>query len=179
MGLFVVLPCAIAVTKIIGDENMLKSLIALSMLAIFLTIPSSPMDSIESDTGTWPDTWPNELEPLRKQAESGRGGVFMSPFHKIKFTKNDRETFETAWPHILTLKSEGSTLTLIDGNYYFKNAEDVVAGVIISPPMEGTKSGLLTETRISLLVDGNVIDLNRIELPANTRIEDARFKNAR
>ena len=64
-------------------------------------------------------------------------------------------------------------------NKYFKNVDDIVAGVLISPPMDGVKSGMLSQTRISLIVDGNVIDLNRIRLPANTPIEDARFRTAR
>ena len=160
-------------------RKMLKLLTFLSVLAVFLTIPSSPMEFIDSNTGSWSDTWPKELEPLRKQAVSGRGGVFTSPFHRIKFAKTDRQLFETAWPHIASLRSEGATLTLIDSRKYFKNDDDVVAAVTICPPMEGVKSGQLSQTRISLVVDGSVIDLNRIRLPANTPIEDTRFKNAR
>ena len=158
---------------------MFKSLIALPVLAFFLISRISPMDIIDSEHGAWPDTWPKELEPLRQQAVSGRGGTFMSPFHEIKFSKDDRETFEATWPHMLSLKSEGTTLILIDGNHYYQNTDDVVAGVRISPPMDGAKSGLLSQTRITLMVDGNVIDLNRIKLPPNTPIEDARFKNAK
>ena len=155
---------------------MLKSLVALPMLAIFLAIPYVPMDFIESNTGNWPDTWPNELEPLRKLAVSGRGGAVMSPFHEIKFSKDDRESFESAWPHLLSLRNGSATLTLIDGDHYYQNFDDVVAGVRICPPLDGSKSGPLSQAHITLMVDGNVIDLNRIKLPPNTPIEDARVQ---
>ena len=155
-----------------------KLLLAFPLLA-FLLLPALAMDSIDSDHGKWPKTWPNELEPLRKQAVSGRGGLAMNPFHEIRLSKTDREKFETAWPQILSLKSDGATLTLIDGNHYYQNVDDVVAGLRICPPMDGAKSGPLSKTRITLMVDGNVIDLNRIRIPLNTPIEDARFRNAR
>ena len=58
--------------------------------------------------GTWPDSWPEELEPYREQAStvSFRSGVI----YEIPFKK--REEFEKAWPHILKLKSAGAPLIL-------------------------------------------------------------------
>ena len=158
---------------------MLKSLLIPLTIVLFLNYPTAPMEIIDSETGAWPKTWPTELEPLRKQSVSGRGGQVMNPFHRIRFKKDDRQSFETAWPHITSLKSEGTTLTLIDAKRYFTNDDGYVAGVTICPPMDGANSGQLSQTRISLFVDGSVIDLNRIQLPANTPIEDTRFKNAR
>jgi hypothetical protein len=68
------------------------------------------------DKGMWPESWPKELEPLRKQSRTLEGPV---QFHRM--------------------------------NTIF----------------------------IELVVDGKIVDLNRIPLPRDTPIIDERFKNTR
>ena len=118
--------------------------------------------------GEWPKTWPKELEPLRKQAwtwEHGFGGMS----YDIPFA--NRKEFEAAWPHILKLKSKGAPLTLLRGPR-LRVESGKTAGVIIRLPLKNNSTGPLSVTRIELVVDGDVVDLNRIHLPAETPIID-------
>lgn len=124
--------------------------------------------------GTWPKSWPKELEPLRKQAWTWVGGQIMSTRYEIPFA--NREEFESAWPHIVKLKSKGASLTLVNRSHYFGSAADMTAGVIILPPLDKSSKGPYSVTRIFLKVDGKIVDLNRIRLPADTPIVDERFK---
>ena len=57
-----------------------------------------------SEKGTWPESWPKELEPLRKQSRTLVGPMIAQGHYEIPFTK--REEFESAWPHILKVKSK-------------------------------------------------------------------------
>src|SRR5437764_11991576 len=63
------------------------------------------------DKGDWPPTWPRELEPLRKQSRTLAGPMAEQPHYEIPFTK--REEFESAWPHLLKVKSKGAPLVLL------------------------------------------------------------------
>jgi len=66
---------------------------------------------MSSDKGTWPDSWPKELEGYRNQSKSsGVAHGIQENVHEISFTK--REEFEKAWPHILSLKSKGAPLII-------------------------------------------------------------------
>jgi hypothetical protein len=114
--------------------------------------------------GTWPKSWPEELEPLRKQAWTWVGGLAMNTTYAIPFTT--REEFESAWPHILKVKSKGASITLLRGPHVRVETAKT-AGVLILP---------LSDTSIVLVVDGEIVDLNRIALPADTPIIDERFK---
>jgi hypothetical protein len=128
--------------------------------------------------GTWPKTWPKELEPLRKTAwtwEHGFGGMS----YDIPFAT--REEFEAAWPHILTLKSKDARIYLLRGSHIRVGAGKS-AGVRVVPPrelgsaeMEKLPANIVTA--IWLVVDGEIVDLNRIALPAETTIIDERFKD--
>ena len=128
--------------------------------------------------GEWPKTWPKELEPLRKTAwtwEHGNGGTsFDIPFAS-------REEFEAAWPHILKLKAKDATITLVRGPHLRVGKEGKSAGVLLAPPREVTreeaeKLPANIITTIQLVVDGEIVNLNRIPLPADTPIIDERFK---
>jgi hypothetical protein len=55
--------------------------------------------------GTWPQSWPKELEPLRKQSRTLEGPSAPDRHYAIHFTKRDE--FESAWPHILDVNSKG------------------------------------------------------------------------
>jgi hypothetical protein len=137
-----------------------------------------------ADKGTWPETWPKELEPLRKQARTYVGPMAAQPHYVIPFTK--REDFEAAWPHILKVKSKSAPVILLRSPSSFFECQ---AGVIIhSPPPQ--KEGKATPeeplagnwgdnyrgrwmytTYIELVVDGDVVDLSRLEFPDGVTIE--------
>ncbi len=136
---------------------------------VFCVAGSAYAISFGGPGGTWPKSWPKELEPLRKQAwtwEHGFGGMS----YDIPFT--NREEFESAWPHLLTLKSKGVAITLMRGSHLRVGPGKTTAGVRVVPPRDNTT----TVTTILLVVDGTIVDLNRIPLPADTPIIDERFK---
>jgi len=135
--------------------------------------------------GTWPTTWPKELDPLRKHSSTFEGPLAPNQHYVIPFTK--REDFESAWPHLLKVKSKESRLLLVSGRNFFLGEKSKAGVVVHSPPVNhadpGAKigrgagmKGSLTTTYIELIVDGDVVDLNRIQLPADTLIVDDRFK---
>jgi hypothetical protein len=128
--------------------------------------------------GKWPKTWPKELEPLRKEAwtwEHGFGGMS----YDIPFAT--REEFEAAWPHILTLKTKDAKITLVRGSHLRVAEGKSASGVHLALPREVTTAQAENlpaniVTTIWLVVDGEIVDLNRIALPADTTIIDERFK---
>ena len=63
------------------------------------------------DKGTWPASWPEELESLRGRAKTVcvAHGI-QENVYEIPFA--DRTEFEMAWPHILKLKSKGAPIIL-------------------------------------------------------------------
>ena len=143
------------------------------------------------DRGVWPTSWPKELEPLRKQSRTLEGPLVLYRHYLIPFTK--REDFEAAWPHLLKVKSKGAPIVLVRGP---KTDFFVVqpAGVHIrTPPLNADKKTdnevpaedakkadgdwRTNATYIELAVDGKIVDLNRISLPADTLIFDERFKD--
>ena len=187
-----------------------------------------------SDKGMWPKSWPEELEPLRKQSRTLKGSMSNLAIHVIPFA--NREDFESAWPHILKLKSNGAPVILLrgpdtrlgtidagvrirspqtgnlvthSGQLYPASLEASVPGgqfLRIGPPWPDyimSESGALPKvvfndngkwspwdrtkgfkgighliwarTDIELVVDGDIVDLNRISLPADTPIIDKRF----
>ncbi len=132
--------------------------------------------SVGGPGGQWPKDWPKELEPFRKQAWTWQRGLISQIAYAIPF--DTRESFEAVWPTILKLKSEGASITLLRGKHIhvkpFKSA-----GVNIVMPLNGRPSGQYALTRIELVVDGDIVDLNRIPLPADTPIIDRRFEKPR
>lgn len=140
-----------------------------------------------ADRGEWPKSWPSELEPLRGQSQTFVGPMLPQRAYAIRFTS--REEFESAWPYILKVKSEGAPVILLRGPNFFLG-DDADAGVVVhSPPAETnhreTPIAGATEARmrwmytnyIELVVDGKIVDLNRIPLPADTPIIDERFED--
>lgn len=143
-----------------------------------------------SDTGNWPKTWPKELEPLRKQSHTLVGPMLEAQHFAMRF--KTREEFEAAWPHILKVKSQGAPIFLKRGPNFFLDKER--AGVVVHCPPKGQWDNPKTPEApiegypiesphrwqwtnyIELVVDGQIVDLNRIQLPANTPIIDGRFK---
>ena len=142
-----------------------------------------------ADKGQWPDSWPKELEPLREQSRTLTGGIVNQTHYEITFT--EREDFESAWPHLLKVKSKGAPIILVRSPYTRLGKVD--AGVLVrvalarsdkpnnsETPIEGVTSPRerwMYTTYIELIVDGEIVDLNRIPLPADTPIIDERFKD--
>lgn len=180
-----------------------------------------------SSRGAWPESWPAQLEPYRRQAttlEIAAGN--QENAYDIHFDK--REKFEKIWPTILKLKSKGAPLRLRSIEKPFKkgtlfNNEKPTVRIYapvyparecyrpggkrlrpgppwpdsIKSPLgelpeyvtisqdgttwvpakkEGCPKGFIYRARIEieLVVDGSIIDLNRIRLPAKTPIIDKR-----
>jgi hypothetical protein len=144
-----------------------------------------------SFTGDWPKSWPAELEPLRKQSRTLVGPEVECRHYAIPFAK--REDFEAAWPHLLKVKTKGTPVFLVGSPNFFLG-ERAKAGVVVHSPPEGQANNPTTPeapipgitsgrerwmytTYIELVVDGQIVDLNRIPLPADTPIIDERFKD--
>lgn len=149
-----------------------KSALTVIWIVLVAAAPSLAI-SIGGPGGTWPKTWPKELEPLREQASTWTGGLANNVRYEIPFT--DREQFEAAWPHILKVKGQGASISLMDGPRYFGAEAKHSAGVMILMPPKGATEGSGSKVRIVLFTDGKVIDLNRIKLPNDTPIDDRRF----
>jgi hypothetical protein len=142
-----------------------------------------------ANKGTWPETWPKELDPLRKQARTLIGPHAAQPHYEIPFTR--REDFESAWPYLLKVKSPKAPIILVRGPNSGLGLP-IRAGVRIAvpPPQKGNRlmpdeplpgqshprATWMYTTFIELIVDGNVVDLNRIPLPPGTPIVDERFE---
>src|SRR5262245_10971948 len=76
-------------------------------------VSSAYADSGVTDNGTWPKSWPVELESLRKSARTLEGPLQPLLHYAIPFTK--REEFESAWPLLLKVKSKGAPIVLVRG----------------------------------------------------------------
>src|SRR5207249_3255071 len=153
----------------LGEFTMRRTIAFVSAVA-FCAMSSVHADYAVTGNGTWPKNWPKELEPLRKQASTFEGPLAAHQHYAIPFTK--REEFESAWPHILKVKSKGSRVLLVRGPNFFLG-KDFKAGVVVHCPPPGHAD----TTYIELVADGNIVDLNRIPLPADTTIIDERFKD--
>ena len=144
--------------------------------------------------GSWPDTWPKELEPLRSHSRTIEGPLGGIRQYEMPF--NDRDAFESAWKHLLKVRSPKSPIVLIRGPYSGTGASQgssIKAGVLIHSHTSASSSTgpvdsdaqakgdtpvSVATTALMLVVDGNVVDLNRIPLPENTYIQDERFKDS-
>ncbi|HEX4588757.1 MAG TPA: hypothetical protein VH120_02430 [Gemmataceae bacterium] len=143
-----------------------------------------------SYTGDWPKTWPAELEPLRKQARTLVGPLVECRHYAIPFA--NREEFEAAWPHLLKVKTKGAPIFLVRGPSFYLG-DKATAGVVVHSPPEGQaknpatpegpipgvehpRTRWMNTTFIELVVDGQIVDLNRLPLPPDTPIIDERFK---
>src|SRR5207247_5732896 len=117
----------------LGEFTMRRTIAFVSAVA-FCAVSSVHADYAVTGNGTWPKNWPKELEPLRKQASTFEGPLAAHQHYAIPFTK--REQFESAWPHILKLKSKGAPVRLVRGPNFFL-AKDIKAGVIVHCPPPG------------------------------------------
>jgi hypothetical protein len=167
---------------------MKRTIVLVAALALCAVGPAYALYTVSRE-GAWPAAWPRELEPLRKQSRTLMGPMAAFEHHAIPFTKRDE--FESAWPNLLKVRTKGTPIFLVRGPNFFLG--DAKAGVVVhSPPVGQAKNPATPEapinssnprerwmytTYIELVVDGDVVDLNRIALPADTTIVDERFKN--
>jgi hypothetical protein len=95
-----------------------------------------------------------------------------------------------AWPHLLKVKSKGAPIFLKRSPYKLLGA-NITAGVVVHSPPAGTdkkanpegpipgkgnlRSKWMYTNSIELIVDGDIVALNRIPLPQDTPIIDERF----
>jgi hypothetical protein len=150
---------------------------------ILLSVSTAQADYTVEFKGSWSDTWPKELDGLRDQSRTLEGPLILLLHYAIPF--DNRESFEAAWPHILKVKSKGAPIVLRRGPSFWLG-DKAPAGVVVHTPPKGeapiedpSKIGGRIERTIyiELIVDGEVIDLNRIALPPDTPISDERFKD--
>ncbi|MFN0020514.1 MAG: hypothetical protein ACKVP0_19830 [Pirellulaceae bacterium] len=171
---------------------MKRTIALLAVITVSAIFSAVHADYSVSDRGEWPDTWPKELEPLRKHAQTYEGPRVLYRHYLIPFTK--REEFEAAWPHLLKVKTKGAPIILVRGpKTSFFSVKP--AGVHIqTPPLDPRQEQAVAEvssedakkahgewrtnaTYIELVVDGEIVDLNRLPLPADTPIIDERFQD--
>lgn len=132
--------------------------------------------------GNWPATWPKELGPLRQRSQTVAGPSLAHQVHSIPFAK--REDFEAAWPHLLKVKTPGTSIILRKSRAA-QDGKGRWIGVRIESDPQGQPSAEQLKTgqrddrvTLTLYVDGEVVDLNRIPLPANTSFLDERFQDS-
>ena len=118
-----------------------------------------------ADEGLWPKSWPKELEPLRKQARTFEGPEQPLLHYAIPFTKRDE--FESAWPHLLKIKSKGAPIVLRRAPSFWLD-DKATAGACVHTPSAGeapiadgkdVKGNWEKTIYIELVVDGAIIDL--------------------
>ena len=174
---------------------MIKRRIAFLTAIGFFAACSLYADYLVYEKGTWPESWPKQLERLRKQARTLEGPEVLNRHYEALHRK-DPKAVEAAWPHLLKVKTKGAPIFLVRApqtNFF----QVKPAGVLIrTPPIDTDKQANPEEplagpgwqdpahlrgrwtwtTFIELVVDGKIVDLNRIPLPADTPIIDERFK---
>ena len=161
---------------------MTKRLWLLGLVAVCLTCVVRGDYSVES-RGSWPEDWPDELDSLRPQARTFEGPLQPLLHYAIPF--EDRETFEAASPHLLKVKTAGAPIVLRRGPNFW--LEGGAAGVCIHSPPAGVEPVAAnppanrerpeSANYLELIVDGKIVDLNRIAFPSDTLIIDQRFES--
>src|SRR5262245_44374426 len=111
-----------------------KSTATLLSAIALITACSVHADYAFTDQGTWPKSWPRELEPLRKQARTFEGPAAPDMHYAINFST--REEFESAWPHLLKVTSKGAGLRLVRGPNFFLGANSKAGVVVHTPPRD-------------------------------------------
>lgn len=143
-----------------------------------------------ADKGLWPDSWPKQLDSLREKSRTLVGPQFDLRHYAVPF--KTREEFESAWPHIIAVKSPGAPIVLRPNTSFWLGkgnagvcihtppaGKEPISGDQITPAVSGQSPfayGRLDQTiYVELIIDGEIVDLNRIQLPTDTPIIDERF----
>lgn len=126
-----------------------KTAIALFSTMIVLLSFFSFARMLTTNVGTWPDSWPKELDQFRGQAKSMQvSHSIQENVYEIRF--ESRQEFDRAWTHILKLKTKGAPL-IIDGapSYYPVSGTTAEAGVrILAPSLGGSLSAAAPDTEL-------------------------------
>ena len=117
-----------------------RTIALLAAIAFFAVCPAVDADYSVWDTGAWPKSWPQELDPLRKQSSTLEGPLQPHRHYLIPFTK--REEFEAAWPHLLKVKSKGVPIILVRGPKTDFFAIKPAGVLIHSPPVDADKEAV-------------------------------------
>ena len=164
----------------------MKRAAVFATLLVFFLLSSTYAISVGGSGGTWPKSAPKELEPLRKKAWTwwhGRTVKGRGQYTSYEIPFNDRAEFESYWPHLLKLKAETTTLTLVLGKVIraasamskFQNAGVRIVALASGDRLKPDEMKIRV-TDIQLVVDAKIVDLNRIQLPQDMRIIDKRFE---
>jgi len=147
-------------------------IIVLSYPALCLAI------GIHSPRGQWPKSWPKQLEPYRTQANTESHGTPTPDgnyveTHTIAFY--NRDEFERAWSALVKVKGKGAPITLRSdkASILVVNSEDNTKAKVVAVRLRCDTRPPRCKS-VELFVDGKIIDLNRIRLPADTPIVDKR-----
>ena len=163
---------------------MTQILTPLTTIVFFAFVCPLYADYTVWNTWTWPDNWQKDLEPLRKQSRTFEGPKQPLLAYAIPFI--ERDEFESSWPHVLKIKSKGAPIVLRRSPSFWLSGKS--PGVCIHTPPKGeapivdgkdAKGNWEQTIYIELIVDGEIIDLNRIQLPPDTPIIDERFKESK
>lgn len=111
-----------------------RSVLALAVATVSLVAAVCFAMYSVADRGMWPDSWPKQLDSLRPQARTLDHG--QHTVYEIPFTQ--RAEFESAWPHILAVKSTQAPLVLLRSpDKWLGNS--IAAGVRIRCPPTGQR----------------------------------------
>jgi hypothetical protein len=161
----------------------------LAMFVIIALVRQLSADVSIENKGRWPRTWPGELEPLRAKSRTIEGPLGGYLTYEIPFS--ERDAFEASWPHLLKVQGPECSIVLVRSPYTAKGVakgHSMKSGVVFrSWPLSTRTSASPTgeefrkvaprhRTAIVLIVDGKIVDLNRISLPKDCTIQDERFK---
>lgn len=157
----------------------------LAGLLICVAIPAFALYTL-SERGEWPKSWPKELEPFRKQSRTLVGPMAANRHFGIRFAK--RQEFESAWSHLLKVKTKGSPIFLVRGPNFFLGDQGKAGVVVHCPPVGQSRNPQTPEapiagvtnprerwmntTYIEVVVDGEIVDRHRINLPKGTLVID-------
>jgi len=131
--------------------------------------------------GHWSRSWPQALDCWRDHA--GTYHIWLSQIYNVAFQQ--RDVFEKGWDALLQVKrAEDTELTLISGPLW-NPLPKLSKTKTPSPPAlqlftrclplkEGQSTSEEVIWKMTLAVDGRVIDLNRIRIPSGIKMVDRR-----
>lgn len=171
-----------------GPTLLVDARITLTLLsALALTALA---DDTTGKVTNWPAGWPRALDAWKSNAREIHSGLLGLTTYEIPFER--REDFESAWTHLVKLKGKGAPVVLVRGPDEGA-AGTLGAGVRVHvppptrpgesvPPMPIAGATRIRErwlwtTYLEVVVDGRVVDLNRVPLPPETPIIDLRFSS--
>lgn len=106
---------------------------------------------MSSMQGEWPAHWPKELSQFRSSSETySILAANQADVHVIPF--NNSEDFENAWPHLLSLLTDGSEILVTDAADDDSNRlyTDGIPCVRVSTPIKPVWTKLYNENQISV-----------------------------